>query len=120
MSHPFELDPAELEAMELDFEEQLTDEETAQVSGGRHATIVCISAPCPGSEGGGDDPDYPRPNPLPYPRPKPLPYHYPKPPELTTEALGEEGGDPVLTKALYETGEYPVFTDALKEYGGLL
>ena len=58
MSHPFELDPAELEAMELDFEEQLTDEETAQVSGGRHATIVCISAPCPGSEGGGDDPDY--------------------------------------------------------------
>ncbi len=110
MSHPFELDPAELEAMELDFEEQLTDEETAQVSGGRHATIVCISAPCPGSEGGGDDPDYPR--------PKPLPYPYPKPPEFTTKALGEEGGDPVLTKALYETGEYPVFTDALKEDGG--
>ncbi len=110
MSHPFELDPAELEAMELDFEEQLTDEETAQVSGGRHATIVCISAPCPGSEGGGDEPDYPW--------PKPLPYPYPKPPEVTTKAFREEGGDPVFTKALHETGEYPVFTDALKEYGG--
>jgi hypothetical protein len=26
MNHPFDLDPAELEAMDLDFEETLTDE----------------------------------------------------------------------------------------------
>jgi hypothetical protein len=91
MSHPFELDPAELEAMELDFEEQLTEEETAQVGGGRRPEIVCISAPCPGSEGGGDEPDYPWPKPLPYPWYKP----YPEPPEATTLALGEEGGGPL-------------------------
>lgn len=115
MSHPFELDPTELEAMDLDFEEQLTDDETSQVSGGRHSLIVCISAPCPGSEGGGDG--FPHPYPQPpysYPRPKPPyprpPYSYPrpKPPIATTLAVGEEGGDgfPVLTKALYETGGY--------------
>jgi predicted DNA-binding protein (UPF0251 family) len=40
MSHPFELDPAELEAMELEFEEQLTEEETARVGGGRHPDLV--------------------------------------------------------------------------------
>jgi hypothetical protein len=89
MSHPFELDPAELETMELDFEEQLTEGETAQVGGGRHPEIVCISAPCPGSEGGGDQPDYPWYKPKPYPYPLPI-----KPPEVTTLALGEEGGDP--------------------------
>ena len=65
MNHPFDLDPAELEAMDLDFGEPLTEEEATQIRGGsRFITmalgeggggrpIQCISAPCPGSEGGG-------------------------------------------------------------------
>lgn len=114
MSHPFELSPAELEAMDLDFEEQLTDDEIAHMSGGRHShpPIVCISAPCPGSEGG-DAPDNPYPKPpFSYPKPpfsypKP-PFSYPKPPVATTLAIGEEGGGggPIRTKALHETGGY--------------
>ena len=114
MSHPFELDPAELKAMELDFEEQLTDEETAQVSGGRHSTIVCISAPCPGSEGGGDEPDPPWSKPLPYSKPRPC---KPRPSKPRPKLL-PYSKPPEYTKALHETGEYPVFTDALQEDGG--
>ena len=65
MNHPFDLDPAELEAMDLDFGEPLTDEEAAHIRGGTgfvtlaiceeggSGPIECISAPCPGSEGGG-------------------------------------------------------------------
>ena len=64
MTHPFDLDPAQLEAMDLDFGEPLTDEEAAHIRGGIDVTtqsigeeggggpIQCISAPCPGSEGG--------------------------------------------------------------------
>lgn len=102
MIHPFDLDPAELEAMDLDFEEELTDEEAAQVGGGLMATtmavgeeggeIVCISAPCPGSETG----EHP---------PKPIPID---PPDMTTLALGEEGGGP-YTKAWFECGGGPMY-----------
>ncbi|HIK49585.1 MAG TPA: hypothetical protein IGS17_01475 [Oscillatoriales cyanobacterium M59_W2019_021] len=35
MRHPFDLKPEELEAIELEFEETLTDEEARQVEGGR-------------------------------------------------------------------------------------
>ncbi|NJK70058.1 MAG: hypothetical protein HC789_18675 [Microcoleus sp. CSU_2_2] len=103
MNHPFDLDAAEQEAMDLDFEEQLTDEEAAQVGGGLMATtlavgeeggggIVCISAPCPGSETGGGYP------------PKPIPID----PPMTTLALGEEGGGP-YTKAWFECGGHPSY-----------
>jgi hypothetical protein len=102
MNHPFDLNPAELEAMDLDFEEQLTDDEAARVGGGLMATtlavgeegggIVCISAPCPGSEGGGGYP------------PKPIPTE----PPMTTLALGEEGGGP-YTKAWFECGGGPIY-----------
>ncbi len=34
MRHPFNLEPADLEALDLDFEEQLTEEEAARVGGG--------------------------------------------------------------------------------------
>ncbi len=103
MRHPFDLEPADLEALDLDFEEQLTEEEAARVGGGKHAPIVCISAPCPGSEGGGDDTDepyYPY-YPLPFPKPKPIPID---PPDATTLAIGEEGGGPIYTKAFWENG----------------
>ncbi|MEG4940621.1 hypothetical protein [Microcoleus sp. F4-D5] len=91
MNHPFDLDPAELEAMDLDFGEPLTDEEAAHIRGGiRYTTLAlgeeggggpiqCISAPCPGSEGGGEG----------FPRP-PL-----FDPPMTTMAVGEEGGGPI-------------------------
>ena len=103
MNHPFELNLADLEAMDLDFEEQLTDRETAQIGGGEHSEIVCISAPCPGSERG----DYPEPPWYGKPVRKP-PFRYPKPPEATTLAIGEEGGgyDEVTTLAIGEEGGY--------------
>ncbi|MEG4317474.1 MULTISPECIES: hypothetical protein [unclassified Microcoleus] len=105
MNHPFDLDAADLEAMDLDFEEQLTDEQAAQVGGGLKAPptyttlalgeegggIVCISAPCPGSEGGGDPPH-------------PIPID----PPMTTMALGEEGGGH-YTKAWFECGGGPIY-----------
>jgi hypothetical protein len=94
MNHPFDLDPAELEAMDLDFEETLTDEEATHIGGGlRYTTralgeeggnspIQCISAPCPGSEGGGGG--------FPFPPPRPIPID----PPMSTMAMGEEGGGP--------------------------
>lgn len=100
MNHPFDLDAADLEAMDLDFEEQLTDEQAAQVGGGLKVTtlalgeegggIVCISAPCPGSEGGES------------------PHPIPTEPPMTTLALGEEGGGP-YTKAWFECGGGPIY-----------
>lgn len=97
MNHPFDLDPAELEAMDLDFEETLTEEEAAHIGGGiRYTTqaigeeggngpIQCISAPCPGSEGGGG-----------------FPVGGPIDDWATTLAIGEEGGG--WTKAWFEGG----------------
>ncbi len=117
LNHPFALNISDLEDINLDIEEQLTDEEAAQISGGKGiyeepvfttlaigeegghdpCDIVCISAPCPGSETGG--------NPLPKPIPTPLPPEAPKPPKppVLTKALCENGGGP-YTKALYENG----------------
>jgi bacteriocin-like protein len=102
MNHPFALNISDLEDLNLDFE-QLTDEETAQIAGGETklttlhpgeegsdpGDIVCISAPCPGSESGGE------------PSPKPLPK--PPKPAVYTKAWFETGGEP-YTKALHETG----------------
>ncbi|MEG3898438.1 MULTISPECIES: hypothetical protein [unclassified Microcoleus] len=101
MNHPFDLDIADLEAIDLDFEETLSDEEAARIGGGIMATtlaigeegggIQCISAPCPGSEGGGGFP------------PQPIPIH----PPVTTLAIGEEGGGS-YTKAWFEGGGGPL------------
>ncbi|MFB2977503.1 hypothetical protein [Microseira sp. BLCC-F43] len=96
MSHPFDLDPAELEALDLDFAEELSNEEAEQVAGGLLVTTLAI-----GEEGGC----------WPKPTPKPIPID----PCVTTKALGEEGG---ITKALYEDGGCPVTTLALGEEGG--
>ena len=101
MNHPFDLDPAELEAMDLDFEETLTDEEATHIGGGILFTMAlgegggggpkqCISAPCPGSEGGGG-----------FPVPRPPVFE----PPATTLAIGEEGGGH-HTKAWFEGGGY--------------
>jgi hypothetical protein len=106
MQHPFALNLSDLESIERDFEENLTEEEAGQVQGGTVFTtlalgeeggevttlalgeeggdIQCISAPCPGSETGG------------HPKPTPKP---PKPP--VTRANFEHGGEPVYTKARY-------------------
>ncbi len=104
MNHPFDLDPAELEAMDLDFEETLTDEEAAHIGGAiRYTTLAigeeggggpiqCISAPCPGSEGGGG---------FPFPRPRVFD------PPASTDAIGEEGGG--WTKAWFEGGGGPIY-----------
>ncbi len=93
MSHPFDLNPSELEAMELDFEHQLTDEEAARVGGGQ-TTYTTLAL----GEEGGDDCYIA----------KPLSFPYSKPPEFTTKALGEEGGDlappEVTTLAIGEEG----------------
>ncbi|GET36231.1 hypothetical protein [Microseira wollei] len=98
MRHPFDLDPAELEAIDLDFAEQLTHEEAAQVGGGLSiATTRAI-----GEEGGC----------WPKPWPKPIPID----PPITTKALGEEGG---ITKALCEDGGGCASTEAIGEEGGI-
>ncbi|HAA26811.1 MAG TPA: hypothetical protein DCE56_02910 [Cyanobacteria bacterium UBA8553] len=84
MNHPFALELSDLEAVDLDFEENLTDEAAAEVAGG----ILPGGCVVTGAyyEGGGygwppivKDPVYPV-------RPKYPPY------EVTTLALGEEGG----------------------------
>jgi hypothetical protein len=104
MNHPFDLDPAELEAMDLDFEETLTDEEAAHIGGairyttmavgeeGGSSPIQCISAPCPGSEGGGGFPV------------EAIGFD---PPIMTTDAIGEEGGG--WTQAWFEGGGGPIY-----------
>jgi len=103
MNHPFDLDPAELEAMDLDFEEMLTEEEAAHIGGGISYTtmalgeggggpVQCISAPCPGSEGGGG---------FPFPRPRVFD------PPASTDAIGEEGGG--WTQAWFEGGGGPIY-----------
>jgi|SRR6476661_371581 len=105
MNHPFDLDPAELEAMDLDFGEPLTDEEATHIRGGSSVTtlavgeeggsgpIQCISAPCPGSEGGGG-----------FPVSRPPVFE----PPATTLAIGEEGGG-WWTKAWFEGGGGPIY-----------
>jgi hypothetical protein len=97
MRHPFDLDPSELAALDLDFAEQLTDEEAAQVGGGSFVTTLAL-----GEEGGC----------WPKPQPKPTPID----PPITSKALGEEGG---ITEALCEDGGEPI-TDALCEDGGYI
>jgi hypothetical protein len=102
MNHPFALDISDLETIELNFEETLSDEEANQVTGGLTITtqavgeeggheIVCISAPCPGSEGGDNSGSPSK-----------------RPPKVTTLAIGEEGGHPV-TKAWLEVGGRPIY-----------
>lgn len=105
MRHPFDLKPTELETVELEFVEEITSEEAAKVGGGYSiATTKAF-----GEEGGCDYPIKPTepifttqalgeeggwcpvPLPEPLPLPKPLPI---KPPiEVTTLAIGEEGGE---------------------------
>ena len=82
MNHPFALELSDLEAVDLDFEENLTDEAAAEVGGGyRWSPII-------------KDPRY-----------LGLPIKYP-PTQVTTLALGEEGGSPppYTTLALGEEG----------------
>ena len=112
MRHPFDIDSVDLELLDLDFEQSLTDEDAEQVGGGLSiATTQAI-----GEEGGFKPGPFPLPRPIPGPYPKPQPpivFPYPlppsprppiKPPVATTLAIGEEGGGPVYTKALWENG----------------
>ena len=103
MNHPFDLDPAELEAMDLDFGEPLTDEEAAHIRGGTDFTTLavgeeggchprqCISAPCPGSEGGGAGFDV-----------------APIDDGAMTQAIGEDGREPG-TQPWWEGGGGPIY-----------
>lgn len=98
MSHPFNLNLNQLQAIDLEFEELLTPEAAAEVSG------ALSRLPYP-----------PRPRPRPRPRPPlncppnpPIAHPQPiNPPIYTTLALGEEGGwhpPEVTTMALGEEG----------------
>lgn len=56
MKHPFELEISDIEAIELDFEEPLTDELAQKIVGGAQATTEYVTVPHPGEaaeEGGG-------------------------------------------------------------------
>jgi hypothetical protein len=108
MDHIFDLDAAQLEAIALDFAETLSDALIDPIGGGiggiifttlamgeegGDCPIECISAPCPGSEGGGGG--------------FPLPPFFDPP--MTTMAMGEEGGDPPMTTmAIGEEGGGPI------------
>lgn len=95
MSHPFNLDICALESMDLDFQEELTDEEAAKVGGG-----ISAADPKLGEQGGCI---------LPPPKNKQNPRKpnkkQPKEEEIvyTTLAVGEEGGD-ATTLAVGEEG----------------
>jgi hypothetical protein len=104
MSHPFDLDPAELEAIDFDFGETPSDALIAPIGGeiilttlaegeeGGGCPIDCISAPCPGSEGGGGFPV------------EAIGFD---PPIMTTDAIGEEGGGG--TQPWWEGGGGPIY-----------
>jgi hypothetical protein len=91
MRHPFELELCDLEAVEFNVVEELTDEEAANIGGGRKFTTQAlgeeggeVTTLAVGEEGGGvttqalgEEGGVIRP---------------PKPPFATTRALGEEGG----------------------------
>ncbi len=67
MNHPFELDVNELESLDFNLEEQVSDEELEKISGGINYTTLRV-----GEEGGKKNRRKQR--------------------KLTTFALGEEGG----------------------------
>lgn len=97
MKHPFDLSAAELETLDLEFEEDLPLNDPNLVSGGLRFTTQEI-----GEEGGSSGwlPHLPKGfPPIHIPRP---PIATPHPPQVTTLALGEEGG--VTTLALGEEG----------------
>lgn len=82
MRHPFDLELSELEALDLDFEEELTTEEAERVGGGLYVTTMAL-----GEEGGSVLPPLPNPPIGGKPKPKPID------PIFTTLAIGEEGGE---------------------------
>lgn len=97
MRHPFDLKQSELTAIELDFEETLTDREAQQVGGGLRYSCPPIKPPHylgPPIQLPPDCEIKPIPLPLPIPCDPSPPIC--KEPIVTTLALGEEGGCPVL------------------------
>jgi hypothetical protein len=96
MNHPFNLKLSELEIVDLSFEESIAIAEAEKVSGGWLVTTLAL-----GEEGGIEDPPdclppikHPPCDDLPIDPPCKPPIFLPgKPPEMTTMALGEEGGD---------------------------
>ena len=91
--HPFDLNLGDLESIDLDFEEHLTEDDAANIGGGTlwegHPITKALY------EGGGWYPPIDRYPPYPYPGFPTRPPAYPpiqEPPIYTTLALGEEGG----------------------------
>lgn len=99
LRHPFDLNLEELQAQDLEFEEVLTDT-VAQSVGGQLSIFTTLAI---GEEGG----RWPNPGSKPFPCYCQRPV---EPPEVTTQALGEEGGAPlhpdVTTLAMGEEGGY--------------
>jgi hypothetical protein len=97
MNHPFNRKFNDLEPQELEFEEQLTEEEAEKV-GGAYSVVTTLAIGEEGGYGGYPKP-YPRPiappmyPPIDYPMPMPKQPKPEEPPVYTTMALGEEGGD---------------------------
>jgi hypothetical protein len=94
MQHPFNLNLDEIAAIDLEFLEELSEQESSQVDGSLRYTTKAL-----GEEGG----FFPTPSPKPKPRPQPPT----PPPEATTLALGEEGGE-VTTLAIGEEGGFQI------------
>jgi hypothetical protein len=99
-SHPFNLSLPDLEDLDINFQDELTDDEAEQVGGG---VFRCGTPPGTGAttralgeEGGYWGPAIDMP-PVGGGKPE-------QPPQATTLAIGEEGGDVMTTMALGEEG----------------
>ncbi|MEB3359727.1 MAG: hypothetical protein VKK04_23580 [Synechococcales bacterium] len=107
MNHPFDLDLATLQTLNLEFQDNLSQQEAAQVGGARRYVSRYM-----GEAGGW------RPHPI-QPKPKPI-----EPPFATTMALGEEGGWTFPPEVIIEPTPKPpinppeVTTMAMGEEGG--
>ncbi|NJK30492.1 MAG: hypothetical protein HC940_10260 [Acaryochloris sp. SU_5_25] len=99
MRHPFDLNIDELQALNLDEVDSLTDEQSASIQGGVSQTLTAVGPNESGESGGGAitnaspiPPEGGSSYGWPIEFPKGFPYPQDDKPTATTLAIGEEGG----------------------------
>ncbi|NJM65255.1 MAG: hypothetical protein HC851_06060 [Acaryochloris sp. RU_4_1] len=98
MRHPFDLNIDELQALNLDEVDSLTDEQSASIQGGVSQTLTAVGPNESGESGGNVSaalsipPEGGSSYGWPIDFPKGFPYPHDDKPDATTLAIGEEGG----------------------------